>query len=97
MTKGLIKISGFAWSATATVLVVLASIEYNEILWGSGAADASIMLWAAALLGLPAWLSIAALTVKRWGQTSKLIATAMNVPAIIGSVIYGANYLGWMK
>jgi len=86
----------FAWSAIATILVLLASIEYNGILWGSGAADASVSLWVAALLGLPAWLSVVVLTIKRWGETSKLMSIAQNAPAILGSVIYGANYLGWM-
>ena len=83
------------WSVIATTLVALASTEYHGVIWGSGAADASTLLWAGAFIGLPAWLSIAALTIKRWNETSKLKSMLQNAPALSGVMIYSFNHYKW--
>ena len=84
-----------SWSVIATVLVAMASAEYNGLLWGQGSSEASILLWVAILIGAPAWLSVAVLTIKRSRETSKILSAIQNAPAIIGAIIFGVNYYLW--
>jgi hypothetical protein len=45
-----------------------------------------------ALAGIPAWLIVAVLTIKRWRNISKRKAVLYNLPALVSAALYVAAY-----
>ena len=86
----------FVWALLATVGMLLATPR----LFGFGDGpygDASILFGWASLIGLPAWLIVAALTVARWHHIPRLVKVVQNSPAILSAILYLGVALTWTK
>lgn len=86
----------FVWALLATIGMLLAAPR----LFGFGDGpygDASILFWWASLIGIPAWLIVAALTVARWRHIPPLIKVVQNIPAVLSALLYFGVVLTWAK
>ena len=83
----------FAWALIVSALMAVIAIP--AFASGGLSGDASIVFGLLSLLGIPAWLIVAALTVKRWRATSWRKSVLFNVPAIAAAVLYGVARIQW--
>ena len=65
-------------------------------LFASGlSGDASIVFWAISMLGLPAWLIVAGLSLARRLKYRRSVVVVQNAPAILAAIVYAAVHIQW--
>lgn len=83
----------FAWALIVSAL--MAAVGIPAFVSGGLSGDASIVFGLLSLLGIPAWLIVAALTVNRWRATPWRKSVLFNAPAIAAAVLYGVAKMQW--
>jgi hypothetical protein len=77
----------FVWALLATVGMLLAALRLFG--FGNGPyGDASILFGWAALIGMPAGLIVAALTIAQSRHISRLVVAVQNSPAVLSAILY---------
>ena len=82
----------FVWGTIAAALMALALAQNYGFVVGSRG-DAAIGFALFTLIGLPAWLIVAALTVYRWKDISGKMVAIQNAPAFVAAVMFAVAVL----
>lgn len=86
----------FAWASLAALIMAalfLSAAATSSRVMG----DNSIVFGFVSLLGLPAWLVIAALTVIGWNRISRRVLAIQNVPAVVALAAFCGVQVQWAR
>lgn len=78
----------FVWALLWTCAIAVTALPCLLGLGSAPSGDSSILFGWSAILGLPGWLVVAALTAYRWKQIPAHIKVIQNAPAALSAVMY---------